>query len=62
MAPAAKDIAIDIINGLVFDRNLKPIAEDIVDITTAIDHRTITCLLLFHLLSFLQLMLILQEN
>src|SRR5215211_293713 len=47
IAPAAKDIAIDIINGVVFDKILKPITADIVDIKTAIDQRTIICLLLF---------------
>jgi hypothetical protein len=38
IAPAANDIAIDIIAGLVFDKTAKPIAVDIVPITTAIDH------------------------
>ena len=39
IAPAANDMAIDIIAGLVFDSTAKPIAVDIVPITTAIDHK-----------------------
>ena len=38
IAPAANDIAIDITKGLALERTAKPIAVDIVPITTAIDH------------------------
>jgi hypothetical protein len=37
MAPAAKDIDVDIIKGLVIDNKLKPIVVDAVPINTAID-------------------------
>ncbi len=37
MAPAAKDIDVDIIKGLVIDNKLKPIVVDAVLFNTAID-------------------------
>ena len=39
IAPAANDIAIEIVEGAVLDKKVNPITDEIVPMTTAIDHR-----------------------
>jgi hypothetical protein len=39
IAPAANDIAIDIVEGDVLDRKANPITDEIVPMTTATDHK-----------------------
>ena len=39
ISPAANDIAIEIVEGAVLDKKVNPITDEIVPMTTAIDHR-----------------------